>query len=516
YNIAPEYLINEMTNEDKREVLNIVRYSKEEDSAVVLLPDENGVSHTFRYRYKNFDDGTRKWVALYNSKSNYPYCRLTSDKLTLVVEGSRDFLTALMCGYSVIALPSAGYKLSNELLKDKFVVFIDDDDGKNSMEALFENAICEKILFNHKQFKKITKCNSKDFSDYLYQFTDLKTFKETFEKFIYSEEQGAIDWESNIDNIAKPITLEAIAKAENTEWIFEKVIIKRNITTIVGAPNVGKTAFTFAVANMLLQQGKIDTVLYFDADNPISYVKDRLIKMINTYGENRVRYYNGMTSSAKEMLSILETLSLVSNGSGAKILVVVDSLKFFINGSMNDDKIVSPIYDTLKLLRDRFAPTIIVLHHTRKSKDDEGKLTYNGSQSVEASTDNMLMLTKDYVYHKKSRSDKAGLKLGYSLDFENMIIDISDFVETDESDNDKDDAPCQELISDYLKRNGETSQANLVEILKGKASKKSIKDTLWDSRYRNVLWTVIKDDSLGWVFRTTDTGITYQDETKNP
>lgn len=504
FTIAPEYVFKEAKSEDKIEFFNLVRYYEPESSPVVLLPDSKGTSYTFRYRYKTIDDEQKKWVAHYNTKSNYPYCRLNENRLTLIVEGSRDFLTALLCGYSVIALPSAGFQLDNELLKDRLCVFIDDDDDKEFMKPLFENAICEKIWFEHKKFKEITKCNSKDFSDYLYQFDNLEKFKHTFEKFIYEVENvKAIDWETNINKIAKPVTLEVIKSAENTEWIYDNAIIKRNITTVVGAPNVGKSAFSFAVANTLFDNNKIDKLLYFDADNPISYVKDRIVTLIEKYGEEKIKYYNGVNSSAKEMVSVLEMLSSVSDASGLRVLIVLDSLKFFVNGSMNEDKIVSPLFDILKQVRDRFGATIIALHHTRKSKDDEGKLTYNGSQSVEASTDNMIMITKEYLYHKKSRSDRAGLKLNLSINFTEMSIEMSDFNEDEEEDeaiDKKNESEYPEIIRQFLYENGESSQASIIDKLKGKIPLRKIKKILWEDQYKNELWTFKKGEKNSWLF----------------
>ena len=47
-----------------------------------------------------------------------------------------------------------------------------------------EKTVCEKVVFNHAKFKEITKCNSKDLTDYAYQFEDFRTFRDTFERFI--------------------------------------------------------------------------------------------------------------------------------------------------------------------------------------------------------------------------------------------------------------------------------------------------------------------------------------------
>lgn len=505
--IVPEYVILEAETDDKIEFFNILKVAKPDgkETAVVLLPNYKGVTHTMRYRYKQVGDEIKKWVPLYGTSSNYAYCRLNNNPITLIVEGTRDFLTALLCGYSVIAIPSAGFKnVDNEWLKDRICIFIDDDDGRNSMVGLYENAICEKIFFNHKKFKEITKCNSKDFSDYLYQFKDLKHFKDSFERFISEVKVETIDWESSIDKIAKPVTKDVIEKAENTEWLIDYALIKNNISTIVGAPNVGKSAFSFACTNKLFETERIDKLLYFDADNPISYVKDRILNLINRYGEDRIKYYNGLNSSPKEMNEILSMLSSIKGG-GEKVLIVIDSLKFFINGSMNEDKIVSPFFDTLKSIRDRFKATIIVLHHTRKSKDDDGKLTYNGSQTVEASTDNMIMLTKEKLYHKKSRSDKSGMGFSISLNFECMDFNITE-LEEDDNDENIEDVDILSNIKQFLKEKGESNTTQIINGLTGICGKSKVQKTLKDKKHNKIHWYCFKnpDAKNEWLFKAID------------
>lgn len=505
--IVPEYVILEAQTDDKIEFFNILKVAKPDgiETAVVLLPNYKGVTHTMRYRYKQVGDEIKKWVPLYGTSSNYAYCRLNNNPITLIVEGTRDFLSALLCGYSVIAIPSAGFKnVDNEWLKDRICIFIDDDDGRNSMVGLYENAICEKIFFNHKKFKEITKCNSKDFSDYLYQFKDLKHFKDSFEHFISEVKVEAIDWENSIDKIAKPVTKDVIEKAENTEWLIDYALIKNNISTIVGAPNVGKSAFSFACTNKLFETERINKLLYFDADNPISYVKDRILNLINKYGEDRIKYYNGLNSSPKEMNEILSMLSSIKGG-GEKVLIVIDSLKFFINGSMNEDKIVSPFFDTLKSIRDRFKATIIVLHHTRKSKDDDGKLTYNGSQTVEASTDNMIMLTKEKLYHKKSRSDKSGMGFSISLNFECMDFNITE-LEDDDNDESIEDDNILSNIKQFLKEKGESNTTQIINGLTGICGKSKVQKTLKDKKHNKIHWYCFKnpDSKNEWLFKAID------------
>ena len=505
--IVPEYLLKDANDNDKEQFYNIVRYAKGDDTAIVLLPDEKGVAHTFKYRYKKIGDEVKKWVSLAGTKSDYAYCRLTENRVTLIVEGTRDFLTALMCGYSVIAIPRAGFKLKNELLKDRLCVFIDDDDGKNFMAELIENAVCEKIIFNHSEFKKITKCKSKDFSDYAYQFKSLKEFKNTFDNFISNTSVQVVEWESAINKIAKPVTHQDILDAENAEWLIDNALLKRNITTLVGAPNVGKSAFSFAVSNKLFDEQKINKLLYFDADNPISYVKDRILKLIDTYGNDNIMYYNGLNSNPKEMVGALNILSTI-HGGGDKVLIVIDSLKFFVQGSMNEDKLVSPFFDMLKSIRDRFGATIICLHHTRKSKDDEGKLTYNGSQVVEASTDNMIMLTKDSLFHKKSRSDKSGIKFEFNLNFIEMTFEVNettqDFEENEKEDNKDNLDELADKIRDYLIfADEELNTTEIISAMKNIVPTSKCHKILKDKKYKQTHWCNFKKEGSKneWVYK---------------
>lgn len=504
--IVPGYLLNDASDEDKEQFYNIVRYAKGDNTAIVLLPDEKGVAHTFKYRYKMIGDEVKKWVSLAGTRSDYAYCRLTQNRVTLIVEGTRDFLTALMCGYSVIAIPRAGFKLKNELLKDRLCVFIDDDDGKFFMSELIENAVCEKIIFNHNEFKKITKCQSKDFSDYAYQFKSLKSFKDTFDNFINNTSVQVIEWESAINKIAKPVTHQDILEAENAEWLINDALLKRNITTIVGAPNVGKSAFSFAVSNKLFDEKKINKLLYFDADNPISYVKDRILKLIDTYGSDGIMYYNGLNSNPKEMVGVLNVLSSI-HGGGDKVLIVIDSLKFFIQGSMNEDKLVSPFFDMLKNIRDRFGATIICLHHTRKSKDDDGKLTYNGSQVVEASTDNMVMLTKDSLFHKKSRSEKGGIKFDYSMNFMNMTFEISettqDFEVVEYEDKKSLDDYANEIRNYLIFTDEELNTTQIIAAMKDIVPSSKCHKILKDKEYKKTHWCNFKKEGSKneWVYK---------------
>jgi len=421
--IAPEYLFNQASEDDLIEFYNLVKFGL--NTAVVLLPDYKGISHTFRYRNKLVGDDLKKWVALYGTKSNYAYCRLNQNPITLIVEGSRDFLTALLCGYSVIALPSAGYKLDNELLKDRTCIFIDDDDGKNSMIDLYQNAVCEKVFFNHKAFKEITKCHSKDFSDYLYQFNSIDKFKECFEDCISNmKEVVEIDWKSILNKISSPLNNEDIKNIEDQEFLYPELIIKNNITFIIAAPNTGKSAITFGMIKDLLSSESIDNVFFFDPDSNIGYVKPIISDLSEKY-QDKFSYYNGVKTSTLEMKEIMKTMSVLPKGSGKNSLIICDGYQFFLDGGISEDKNHKSFIEITKGIRDRFGATVIILHHTKRSKDEDGNTEYLGSQIVESASDNMLLMQNKKhleIFVKKSRADKKNNVYTVDIDYRNRVI----------------------------------------------------------------------------------------------
>lgn len=462
--IMPEWLPTDSDEDDWAYFLSISKWCSKEQSMVFKMPSFEKQYLTYKFRYRKFSDGVRKWVALAQSRADYLYCNLKHDNnIVLVVEGTRDFITAFLCGYNVIALPRANYNkdFSKILQDDKTYIFIDDDDEKAFMKPLFDESKCTKIYFNHKKFKEITNCKSKDFSDYLYQFESLKHFKIMFDEFI--QDSLNLDWKDLLFNVTKPLTIEQIKKAQNQEFLYPELIIKQNITMVVSPPNTGKSALVFGLSQSLLVNNDIDNVFFLDPDSNVSYVKEVVEKMINEYGE-KFNYYNGVESTVQQMIQLLETMSTLPRGKGSKSLIICDGLQFFGKGAIGDDTTTKDFLELLKLVRDRFGATIIVLHHTKKDKDDKGNYDYIGSQFIEAATDNMILLNaknkKLMAFVKKSRSDKKGNVYSIDIDFkERKIIDVEFVKNVSHDTDDEDEEDEQEL---------EVNEENIKKFMRGK------------------------------------------------
>lgn len=380
--ITPKYVLDMADEDDYMFYFENVKYSKSNNTAVVLLQDSKGMAHTYRFRNRVVGDELKKWVALAGSRSNYLYCRLNNNPITLIVEGTRDYLNALLCGYSVIALPSANYKeIDAELLQDRLCIFMDDDDDKGSMLELFNKSICNKIWFEHKKFKEITKCNSKDFSDYLYQFKDLGQFKKTFEDFILTLKTKVKDWREDI-NLANLVTAESLEEAPENEALIDGFIFKNTSTVIHSNPGAGKSSLILALIKDLIKSEKINSAIYFDADNPQSVLKDRLPKV----QDKKLFYWSSTRVSFDDMKN--EMYRLISyKQQGRDVLIVIDTAGRFVDGSVKNDNEVLPILKIVNDLVNEFGATVILVHHSNKAKDDDGKPVFQGSQRIMGDTD---------------------------------------------------------------------------------------------------------------------------------
>ena len=278
------------------------------------------------------------------------------------------------------------------------------------------------------------------------------------------------------------------------------------ITTFVGQPNVGKSAITFAITNRLFEEKKITNLLYFDADNPLIYTKERILKLMDKNGDDNITYYTGSTASKDDMLADLQLLTNFKD-SGRETLVVIDSLKNFINGSINDDKSLNPMFDALQQVRDVFGATIIVLHHTRKGKDDDGKLNYVGSQVIEASSDNMTYLSKaesgDMLLENSKARALLTPKLAFDLDFDEM--------EFSETDLPKEVEPSEgvDLIVEVLEAKGFIDKAELKKHLRGRLAASKIESYL--KEHKDSLFKYKKDDNDSWLVGVVEHTQKYKD-----
>ena len=81
-----------------------------------------------------------------------------------------------------------------------------------------------------------------------------------------------------------------VKKIENTkfEYLYPNFMVKNEITMFAAPPSSGKSLVSVALCNMFLSQNKIETIIYFDADDGSATIKERNIHKIKQKFDKRL------------------------------------------------------------------------------------------------------------------------------------------------------------------------------------------------------------------------------------
>lgn len=182
-------------------------------------------------------------------------------------------------------------------------------------------------------------------------------------------------------------------KVQNTnfEYLIDRFIVKEEITMWAAKPSTGKSLLSVAVANICLKNNRVERVMYFDADNGMSTLKERNIDTLKLQHGRNFRYFHESQAGKKEMWQIIRKLQR-TNLIGT--IIIFDSIKNFISGDRDKNKDVSKVMDVLKSLRKQGA-TVLFLHHTNKPQKDIEELNYAGSSAWEEDTSNAYILKRN-------------------------------------------------------------------------------------------------------------------------
>jgi len=166
------------------------------------------------------------------------------------------------------------------------------------------------------------------------------------------------------------------------------VMTKNQVNILVSAPGEGKTNLALGICNLSLSDGNIERVIYIDKDNSPGGMKNR-VEILMTKYHGRFLY---MHESKIDDVTMTNTIKRLEQNDLTDTLIVFDSLVNF-SGNTSEEKHIKPFMEQTKRLRNQNA-TILVLHHTRKSKDEDGKSLFTGSQVIRSQVDSMIYVSK--------------------------------------------------------------------------------------------------------------------------
>lgn len=209
------------------------------------------------------------------------------------------------------------------------------------------------------------------------------------------------DQETNNHNQASlfedvEVSLNFLKGVKNIEMIFKDVLPSNQISLFYAPSNQGKTTAVLAMLNTILTTNKDIKINYFDFDNGVNTMKDKITK-IKEKNEN-FSYVPYQEITFIEVLKRLDKLAQ-DKANLENLLFVFDSLQHFVPNDLSSaksEKDLKELFTLFKNLRNQGA-TIIIISHTTKEKDQEGReTTFRGLNIIKDNLDNMFLLNRVY------------------------------------------------------------------------------------------------------------------------
>ncbi|EAJ4357631.1 hypothetical protein C7L52_08270 [Campylobacter jejuni] len=287
-----------------------------------------------------------------------------------------------------------------------------------------------------------------------------------------------------------------IKELENLEfeWLIDDFLVKQTLVMIYAGAGSGKSYFMLYLSKYLLDSNKINRIIYFDADNSIKTLKERkgneFLKTPNFY------YYFSNNIQKFTLFKDMQKAKDLNN-----TLIVIDSIRNFIQDDFNKDFTMIKIFDELQRARDNGA-TIIFLHHQPKQNQDENNKAYKGATTFLDSVD------EGYFLHKKDTNKNeefiillepqkkrfATKSQAFKINTLNLEFDFANYLEYGENNkaqitlnlvkeilNEHINGICQQELASKIKKKIEQDYIEIVG-----------RNALWKllDKYENIYWNI--------------------------
>lgn len=190
---------------------------------------------------------------------------------------------------------------------------------------------------------------------------------------------------------ALTVKKEYVAMLGKESWLFQNLVIRGQILTIIAKSGGGKSTIFFDfVTPWIIAHHDNMTVFYFDCDSPASD-HDRMLHKAEEIGP-RFQWINPLTHGKGPEVLVDALKEFVASGERLDdSFFVLDTLKKFVD--MLDKKSVKPFFSLLRQLT-ALGATIALLGHANKHRDNDGNLVFEGVGDVVSDTDAMIILER--------------------------------------------------------------------------------------------------------------------------
>lgn len=270
---------------------------------------------------------------------------------------------------------------------------------------------------------------------------------------------------------------------EERDTLIDNFLLEKSINILWGKSGLGKTWLCFGLCRLLASKGC--DIVYLDADNGIDIVKDRgydkVIKELN----GQMTYINAdfFDEPRKDMEEVFNKLLKNAPNGYQKAVFVLDSLTFFLGGSVYDESKIDKFVAFCKRLR-RAGGTLIIIAHSTK-----GGSELRGSSNLQNAVDESWEVKKEPSFdgelnftcspHKRRLNV---YKTGFNISLQECLLKVVDSatIEVKEGEHE-----AIKIIQSGL-QNGDCSQNRLLEILGRKKNDRLYTRVL--KRFDGVYW----------------------------
>lgn len=278
---------------------------------------------------------------------------------------------------------------------------------------------------------------------------------------------ASLDW---LDEFR--LTDEEVAALKDPEWAIENIAPRGHVVAIAAPPGAGKTTVLFHLAT---QYSDEFNVVFVHADTNPSDAKSYYERA----KEHNVNYLTPDMIVGKSMSHVVTRLEILAN-SDADLdgeLWIFDTLKKMTD--MIDKRQLKELLQILRKLSSR-GMTLILLAHTNKHKDAEGKHVFEGTGDLRADVDELIyfepMKKEDGNLLVSTRPDKVRADLremSFEIATDRTVTVCKSYVDVaktlaDEARLEKDE-PVIEIIRLAIV-SGETLQSGIINFASSNSS----------------------------------------------
>lgn len=221
-------------------------------------------------------------------------------------------------------------------------------------------------------------------------------------------------------------------KNKKIEYLYDNLIIKSDITSIVARPGVGKSLVTIAFCNMFLSQNKIKRIFYLDGDNSEITVKTRNIHLLKEKFGNKLNYFVELNNS-----NLFQLVNELKKKDLTDFLLIFDSIKNFIIGDRNNHKDVTELMNILKIYRKNSATVLFLNHQNKLQKDFNSQFSGSSAFAEDIASSFELKKNEDkqtYIFIPLKDRNNLSKSIAFCYNQDNTLtqIDINYALETNE------------------------------------------------------------------------------------